>query len=247
MSKILEIKNLYVKVGRVNVLDNISFEVEVGEIAAIIGPNGAGKTTLFKAMLGILPYEGQIIWYEDIHRQTPRIGYVPQKLDFDRTFPLTVKEFFLLKSNLNGFWFPSSDIHTEIEEALKLTNSNHLADKQIGQLSAGELQKVFIAYAIYGKPELLLFDEPTSGIDIGSETTVYSLLHKISKELHLTMLLISHDLSVVFEHATQVICLNKQLYCSGVPQNILTPEQLQMLYGGSTAFYGHVHKDTHHD
>jgi zinc transport system ATP-binding protein len=241
MTKILEIKNLSVKLGRVTVLENISFEINKGEVVAIIGPNGAGKTTLFKAILGIVPFDGQIIWEGDVERPKPRLGYVPQRLDYDRTFPLTVKEFFLLKSKRTGFWFPSDAALSGIDEAMSLTNCNHLINKQIGQLSAGELQKVFIAYAIYEKPELLLFDEPTSGIDIGGETTVYSLLHKVSTELNLTILLISHDLSVVFEHANQVICLNKTLCCYGTPHNILTPQHLKRLYGESSAFYSHAH------
>lgn len=236
MKPILEVKNLSVSFGSNEILKDISFQLNEGEIAAIIGPNGAGKTTLFKAILGFIPYKGEIKWLDSIS-----FGYVPQKLEFDRTFPLTVKELFLLKSSKYHFWFPATNINKLILDSLEQTSSTHMLNKRIGQLSAGEVQRVFIAYAIFGKPKLLLFDEPTSGIDIGGELTVYSFLHKIAKETNMTILMISHDISIVFEHVDQVICLNKDLYCYGAPQKILTPEQLQKLYGGPIAFYEHEH------
>lgn len=219
-------------------VDKISFAAEEGKISAIIGPNGAGKTVLFRALLGVLPYEGEIIWHKK-----PTLGYVPQRLEFDRTFPLTVKELLLLKAKRADFWLPQERILKETVNVLNHTRAAHLLDKRVGKLSGGELQRVLIAYAIFGQSNFLLFDEPLSGIDIEGEMTIYGLIKHLAKELNLTVLFISHDLNIVYEYADSVICLNKKLFCSGVPEKILTPEQLKTLYGTPIAFYLHKHEE----
>lgn len=236
MSPLFEVKDLSVTIGKTPVLEGVSFTVEPGDVVAIIGPNGAGKTTLLKALLGAVPYEGRIIWH-----QIPRIGYVPQRFNFDRTFPLTVEELFLMKSGARSLWAPAAGRREKIKKALSHTEVDHLEKRKLGELSSGELQRVFIAYGIYGSPQLLFFDEPTAGIDIGAEMTVYGLLRDIAAELELTMLLVSHELSVVYTYARKVICLNKTMSCFGPPQTVLTPEQLQKLYGAGADFYGHGH------
>jgi len=232
----LEIKNLTVKMGGQRILDDISFNVEKGDVVAVIGPNGAGKTTLLKALMGLLPYEGEVIWH-----QIAKIGYVPQRFAFDRTFPLTVEELFLLKTGQKSFWFPSPLQKADITKALSHTQVESLLKQKIGQLSTGQLQRVFIAYALFGEPDLLLFDEPTAGIDIGAEMTVYNLLQEISREQKLTMMIVSHELNVVFRYATNVVCLNRRLACYGTPSEALSSEQLHKLYGPHTAFYTHDH------
>lgn len=232
----LEVKNLSVKFADITALEGISFNIEEGNISAIIGPNGAGKTVLFRALLGILPYEGEIVWHKK-----PLFGYVPQRLEFDRTFPLTVRELLLLKNKENNFWLPKGQELKEVINALSHTRTSHLLDKQVGRLSGGELQRVLIAYALFGKPNFILFDEPSSGIDIEGEMTIYGLIKHLVKELNLTALLISHDLNVVYEYADEVICLNKKLFCSGAPEKILTPEQLKIVYGEPISFYLHKH------
>ncbi|HEX21285.1 MAG TPA: ATP-binding cassette domain-containing protein, partial [Actinobacteria bacterium] len=157
--------------------------------------------------------------------------------------PLTVEELFLLKTGRRSFWWPSSLQKADIVKALSHTQVESLRKQKIGQLSTGQLQRVFIAYALFGQPDLLLFDEPTAGIDIGAEMTVYNLLQKISREHKLTMMIVSHELNVVFRYATNVVCLNKRLACYGTPSEALSSEQLQKLYGPHTAFYAHNHKD----
>ncbi len=236
---LFEVKNLSVKLDEQPILKNISFPVEKGDIVAIIGPNGAGKTTLLRAILGIIPYQGEIIWH-----LSPKIGYVPQRFDFDHTYPLTVEELFLLKGR-QSFWLPNKNQRLEVEKALSHTQVQALKNKKIGQLSAGQLQRVFIAYALYGQPDLLLFDEPTAGIDIGAEMTIYGLLKEVSQELNLTMLLVSHELNIVYQYASQVVCINQQLSCFGIPRQVLSPEQLQLLYGKHTSFYEHNHLSNH--
>lgn len=234
----LEIKDLTVKIGGRRILDEVSFNVEKGDVVAVIGPNGAGKTTLLKALMGLIPYEGDIIRHE-----IAKIGYVPQGFAFDHNFPLTVEELFLLKTNNKSFWRPSIGQRADISKALSHTQAEPLRHQKIGELSTGQLQRVFIAYALFGHPDLLLFDEPTAGIDIGAEISVYNLLQEINHEQKLTMMLVSHELNVVYRYATNVVCLNKRMACYGTPSQALTPEHLQELYGPHTAFYAHDHKD----
>lgn len=235
MAKILEVKNLTVRYGKETVLENISFTVEEGEVFGIIGPNGAGKTTLFRAMLGLVPYEGEIIWHKKA-----RMGYVPQKLDFDRTLPLTGEELLLLRRG-KGFWFPSEETSQDIRNALGHVQATHLAKKRIGEISGGELQRLLIAYAIYGKPEVLLFDEPTSGIDLAGEATVYNLVRHLAGEYKLSVFLISHDINILYTFVDHVLCLNRNLLCSGAPKEVLTEEQLKRLYGQNIQLYEHKH------
>lgn len=236
MPLFLEVKNLSAKYDKNSALNSVSFSIEEGDSLAVIGPNGAGKTTLLKSLLGSIDYEGEIIWHKK-----PKIGYVPQRFDFDRTIPLTVLEFFLLSKSDKDFWFPSRQAIAEITQALNHVNAYKLINRRIGELSSGEFQRVLIAHAIFGNPNILFFDEPTTGIDIEGEITIYSLLKHLAKELSLTLVLISHDLNIVFEYANKVVCLNKKMLCSGSPAHILTPEHLSELYGGTVGFYRHDH------
>jgi len=238
---LLEVKNLTVILNHDLIIDNLSFSLNKGDVLAIIGPNGAGKTILFKALLGIIPSRGEIKWGEKV-----KIGYVPQRLDFDRSNPLTVYELFLLKEK-GSFLFKSSNKTKErFQKALSETGVEYLLDKSLMDLSLGEFQRILIAYALLDNPDVLFFDEPTAGIDVGAEGTIYSLLKKIADSRVLTMLIISHDLNIVYKYADSVLCLNKKMLCYGAPQIVLTPEQLENLYKGDTAFYKHKHKELEH-
>jgi len=221
---ILEVENLSVKLGGREIIKNLSFKVKEGEIVTILGPNGAGKTTLLKALLGMLPYKGKIRWEKGIKK-----GYVPQRLPFVRDFPLTVKEFFKLKES-------SESKINKIVESMKLKK---FLERKIGNLSSGEFQRTLIAWALLKNPKVLLFDEPIAGIDISGEETIYSLLLKLKEKRKLTILLVTHDLSVVFKFASYVICLNKQPICQGYPKKVLTPKALQKMYGTEIKFYSH--------
>ncbi len=234
---ILSVKNLTVDFNGSPVLSNISFSVKKGETFVIIGPNGAGKTVLFKALLGLIPYRGEIKWQGNI-----RIGYVPQRLGISHDFPLIVEEFLQLSPPknsreelyrvLNFVGFKGDEHHLEY----------HFLSRKLGLLSSGELQRVLIASAMLDKPDVLLFDEPTSGVDIGSEEAIYERLKKLNKEESFTMLLISHDLSVVHKFATNVLCLNNKAVCFGEPSAAITPEVLNELYGKDRALYKHNHE-----
>jgi len=225
MKKILEVKNLRVKLGNEEIIRDVSFDVKEGDIITILGPNGAGKTVLLKTLLGIYPYKGKIRWKEGI-----KIGYVPQRLPFIKDFPLSVEEFFKLKN-------ASKKEMNEILHAVGLKEK--FLDKNIGGVSSGEFQRILIAWALVKNPDVLLFDEPVTGIDISGGETIYSLLLKLKKKRKITILLITHDLSVVFRFSNYVICLNKCPTCQGHPKKVLTPKALQKLYGTEVKFYSH--------
>ncbi len=233
---LLSVKNLTVSYGDKVVVENVSFELNRRDILAVIGPNGSGKTTLMKAILALVPATGEIHWPEKT-----RCGYVPQRFDFDRTFPLTVAEAFLLRLGHN-FWWRDVRSNQEIKAALEQVGALSLLDQRIGDLSGGQLQRVLIAYSLLGKPEILFFDEPATGIDLGGEETVYNLIHKLVHEAGLTVIFISHDLDVVYRHATAVICLNRKMVCHGAPRQVLTGEMLEQIYGQYVGAYQHQHK-----
>lgn len=236
--KILEVENLSVSFDGQSVLENVNFTLAKGEVLAVIGPNGSGKSIMFRALLGLIPYSGKIIW-----RLGLKIGYVPQKLAIDRGLPLTVREFLGLKSSSKENILQalaSVGINTGPENEHHL--EHHILNRRMGLLSGGEFQRVLIAWSLVDYPDVLLFDEPTTGIDIGGEETIYNLLHELQDKRNLTIILISHDLNVVYRYANSVICLNKQQVCFGEPHAVLNPDELSSLYGGEAKFYHHKHE-----
>ena len=232
--KILETKELAVSFDSFNVFHDISFDIHRGEVMAVVGPNGSGKTVLFRALLGLIPFQGAVSWAKGI-----KIGYVPQKLFVDSQFPVSVGDFFKFKTKseeavveaLNSVGFTGDFGHLK----------HQLLGKKMGALSGGQFQRVMIAWSILNKPDILLFDEPTSGIDVGGEETIYNLLHKLQKSSHLAIILISHDLNIVYKYADKVLCLNKEAVCYGPPHEVLNTANLSQLYGGETKFYEHKH------
>lgn len=225
---IFEAKNLSVSIGNQKILDNVSFSLEKGDSMAVIGPNGSGKTTLFRAILGALPYSGQILREPNLS-----IGYVPQKMDLERDLPITVGEFFDLKKAA----IKSGKIYSK-EQILSFVNlPSEFSYKRIGELSSGEFQRVLIAFAVLDNPKILLFDEPTANVDIAGQETVYELLHRLQYTYNLTLVLISHDLTVVYRYANKVLCLNHTQVCYGIPNEVLTPQELTKLYGGGKLYH----------
>ena len=226
MNQILSVKDLKVQFNSEPVLSDVTFSLEKGMALAIVGPNGAGKSVLFRALLGLVPYQGDVEWQKEI-----KIGYVPQKLFIEHELPLTVKEFLRFKGK-----------DKEIKEVVSLVGlkDKTLLERPLGFLSGGELQRVLVAWAIIGKPDVLLFDEPASGIDIKGEETIYNLIFKLHKERGLTVLLISHDIDVVYKYADVVLCLNRVLVCFGTPEEALTASSIKKLYG-EAALVRHKH------
>jgi zinc transport system ATP-binding protein len=236
MSKtVLEVKNLTVDFGSgAVVLDRVSFTVQKGQALAVIGPNGAGKSVLFRALLGLVNFSGEVRWQEGV-----KIGYVPQKLPIDRDMPITVMEFLLLKSR--NFWRPSRHFLEHLHHELRLVGlSENILKLPLSALSGGELQRLLIAWVMLKHPDVLLFDEPTAGVDVGFEETIYNVIRKMQQERGTTVMVISHDLNVVYRFADIVLCLNKKLLCLGKPKEALRPDELAQLYGEG-AFYRHDH------
>ena len=229
-SILLEVKNLNVELEGEKIIENLSFQVKKGEFYIILGPNGAGKTTLFKALLKLIPSRGEIKWKTD----NLKIGYLPERLSRDKfkELPMSVRDFYKFKE-------PSVKKILEMLEFVGL-NKNVL-DKDAGNLSSGQYQRMLIGWALLKNPQILFFDEPTTGIDIGGEETIYSLLKKFWQEKGLTVFLITHDLNVVYGYSTNVLCLYKKGVCSGPPREVLTPELLEKLYGNKIKFYKHTH------
>ena len=216
-------------------VQGVSLQVEKGKIVTLIGPNGSGKSTTAKIALGIYKkIDGEVEKY------TNKIGYVPQKISIDWTLPLRVKDFMVLTDNLDD---------RTISEALSLTGVIHLKDKNLGDLSGGEFQRVLLARAISKKPELLVLDEPVQGVDFTGEIALYELIKKISEELSCGILLISHDLHVVMSATDFVVCLNGHVCCSGTPQVVAKNDQYQELFGDRASkilsLYEHKHDHTH--
>jgi len=223
---LLQVKDLSVILEDKKILENVSFELKSGEVLAVVGPNGAGKSVLLKTLLGLIPKtSGEIIWQDGI-----KIGYLPQRFHVDFYLPMTVREFLELKPNPKY----------SLDEVLKLININpDWLKRRLSHLSSGELQKVLLAWAILDKPQILLFDEPTENVDVVSQKSIYDLFHNFQDELNISIILVSHDLHIVYRYASQVLCLNQKMICHGEPQ-ILTTEVLSELYGDH-AFFRHNH------
>lgn len=227
MTTMLHVEDLAVAFGDVDVLRGLSFDVDKGDSLAIIGPNGSGKTVLFKALIGSLPFRGQIRWAAGV-----RIGYVPQKLDLERDLPITGHDLLVAKRRV-----VESDQDIEVLVArVGLSGETH---KPIGTLSGGQFQRLLVALALVGTPDVLLLDEFTAGVDVPGHQRLSELVHGLRTEHGLTVLSISHDLSVVYRSATNVLCLSLDHPCIGPPRKILTPARLEEIYGAPVEF--HVH------
>lgn len=243
----LKVTNLTVELDGHTILEDISFTTETGSVTAVIGPNGAGKSVLIKCILKLLPKKsGEIeimgINHDNYHRIAPLISYIPQNIHVDRLFPLTVNGLFSLKSPR-----PIGMNNVEKQrmyDLLDKTNTAHLINNRLSVLSGGQLQRIILAYSLMDTPKILLLDEPAAGIDVEGQDTIYSLLSRIQKEEKLTMILVSHELQIVMNYATQVLCLNKKLMCAGTPHKVLTNETLQNMYGTNVGHFLHDHNET---
>jgi len=237
--KILKVSGLNVTLNNHKILEDISFEVKRDDTLAIIGPNGAGKTVLFKCLLDLLPYTGKVEWAKDA-----AIGYVPQRVNVEKDLPLTVEEFLKIKEKSRD---KIEDILKQVGFGSKsgpdlMHRGKRLMATRLGVLSGGEFQRVLIAFALLGKRNVLLFDEPTSGVDVSAEETVYALIERLKNETDLTIIFISHELGVVYQHAASVLCLNKEKVCFGPPREVIDKENLRKLYGEDV----HIHHHNDH-
>ena len=234
---LVKLKNAGIKQNDKWLVKGVSLEVEKGKIVTLIGPNGSGKSTTAKIALGIYKeFEGTV------EKFTNKIGYVPQKISIDWTLPLRVADFMVLTDDLDK---------GDINEALALTGVDHLIDKNLGNLSGGEFQRVLLARAISRKPELLVLDEPVQGVDFTGEIALYQLIKKISEKLNCGILLISHDLHTVMSATDHVVCLNGHVCCSGSPIDVAKNKEYKALFGDQASqtlsIYEHKHDHVHSD
>ena len=235
----IEVRDLTLVRDGHRVLEDVSMNVRAGETAMLIGANGSGKTTLLKAVLGLLPYQkGWVrVFGIKLNKVRGEIGYVPQAATFDKTFPVTAAE--VVGMNLWNAGLQDEERRARVVWALEQVQARSFAKEQIGELSGGQLQRVLIARAVARRPRLLILDEPATGIDAQGEEEFYGLLRRLKAEQELTVLMVSHDVDVVYRYATHVVCLNGKLVCEGAPKEALTEETFRQMYGDDQSLYRH--------
>ena len=214
-----------VRLGSTQVLEHINLHVHCGELTAIIGPNGAGKTTLLRAMLGEIPHTGELRFAPAGAEGcvlVPRVGYVPQRLDFDPASPVSVTDLFAAASATLPVWLGTGAASRRLaREALARVGVADLADSRLGHLSCGQLQRVLLALALEPLPDLLLLDEPVSGVDRAGTAVFYEIVGGLRRQFDLSIILISHDLAEVAQHADRLVFLNRTILADGAPAQVL--------------------------
>ncbi|MEQ6203460.1 metal ABC transporter ATP-binding protein [Sulfitobacter sp. HNIBRBA2951] len=236
---LLEVEGVSVRYGAKTVLSHVSLRVDAGEIVTIVGPNGSGKTSLLRAIIGaVTPAKGRVMRGDGV-----RIGYVPQKLHVDETLPITVSRFLKLPGNV-----AADDIH----HALSQAGVSELSNAQLSQLSGGQFQRVMLARALIGQPDLLLLDEATQGLDQRGSASFYKQIEQVRRDTGCAILMISHELHVVMSASDRVICLNGHVCCEGTPAVVASAPEYRALFGsgtgGALALYRHEHDHGHdHD
>ena len=237
----IEIEGVSVRLGGVPILDDVHASVPMGKLCALVGPNGAGKTTLLLTMLGLVPHTGQVRFCGcGPHGSgVPRIGYVPQRLDFDRATPISTLDFLCLAMQDRPLFLGRRRAaRRKAGAALARVAVEHLAARSLGQLSGGELQRVLLAQVLVEEPHVILLDEPVSGVDAAGEQLFLDLVREITASGEHTVLMVSHDLSVVAERAEHVIGLKGTVVCQGPPHQALTTANLLKLFGVSVHHMG---------
>ena len=233
---LIQVEDLTVRYGASTALSGVSLHVEPGEIVTIVGPNGSGKTSLLRAIIGaVKPAKGRVI-----HGSGVKIGYVPQNLHIDETLPITVSRFLKL---------PSYVAVADISDALTQAGVPDLAKAQLSQLSGGQFQRVLLARALIGKPDLLLLDEATQGLDQRGSASFYQQIETVRQDTGCAILMISHELHVVMSASDRVICLNGHVCCEGTPAVVASAPEYRALFGtgtgGALALYRHKHDHSH--
>jgi zinc transport system ATP-binding protein len=233
---LLKAKDVSYKVDKQLILNNVSIEIKKQDFITIIGPNGAGKTSLLKILLGITkPTKGNVDKQKNL-----KIGYLPQKIHIDNSIPISVRYFLKLNKNID---------ENKLEEVIKETQINKIADKQIHQLSGGEKQRLLLANALINDPDLLILDEPDQNLDISGQLQFYDMLNGIYKKRKMAILLVSHDLHMVMSSTKQVICLFHHICCSGKPETISKNPEFTSIFGKDMSklmsVYNHYHNHSH--
>ena len=234
----LRVENLSVRIGGDCILSNVNLHVHCGELVALIGPNGAGKSTFLKAVLGQRDYEGVIAFSEPGQRsKKPRIGYVPQSPAFDPSDPVSVADLFACcMSRRPAFLGLGKSMRALVLECLERVHGEELIDKRVGTLSGGELQRVLLALALEPMPNILILDEPLSGVDVEGMETLMDMLDEIRKNFDLSILMTTHDFSLLPRYANQVVLIDRGILIQGEPEAVLHSAEFAQAFhmkGGS--------------
>ncbi len=224
--KCFKIEDLSVKMGKNVIIKNINLHIHNGEITALIGPNGAGKSTLFKALIGDIPYSGKFIYHNSLNPKKPRIGYVPQKMELEPSSPISVLDLFSTSITRIPVWLTyTKKSRLAVRRFLGMVKAEHLAEKRLGDLSGGELQRVLLALALNPLPDLLLLDEPFSAVDQSDLEGFYSLVQNLVKEYDFAAIIVSHDLSSAAKYAGTMIFLNHSVQSIGTPEQVFADDK----------------------
>lgn len=231
-----KIEDFSVTFGSTKILEDINLHIHCGELTAIIGPNGAGKSTLLKAMLGDIRHAGNLKFLDakGKHSGHPVIGYVPQHLSLDTGTPTSVLDLFMVCNFKTPAWlFSTKNIKKKVTESLSVVEADYLINRKIGALSGGELQRVLLALALDPTPDLLLLDEPVSGIDQNGLELFYNTVSELRKKYDLSIILVSHDLDLVEKFADRVILINGTVLCNGSPEEVFNDEKTSKVFNMS--------------
>ncbi len=229
-----KIEDFSVKIGRLTIFDHVNIHIHCGQLTALIGPNGAGKSTLLKAILGEVPHGGSLHYVDAKGKHTghPVIGYVPQYLRFDVSSPTSVMDIFMACLTRRPVWLCSAkSLRPRVLRSLERVRAAHLIDRRLGALSGGELQRVLLALALDPMPDLLLLDEPVSGVDQNGLELFYEIVADLREKEDMAIILISHDLNMVAKHADQVVLMNKGVVMSGTPEEVFADQRTKKIFG----------------
>lgn len=228
----LRIQDLSVKIGNTQILDNVTLHVHCGELVALIGPNGAGKSTLLKAILGQQECNGVISFSVPGQRnRKPKIGYVPQSPSFDPGDPITVADLFACCMDKRpAFLGVSKRMREKVLDCLDRVHGTDLIDKRVGTLSGGELQRILLALALEPLPNILILDEPLSGVDVEGMHILMDMLDEIRREYDLSILMTTHDFATMRTYADQVVLIDHGMVCQGTPVEVLNSDEFSKVF-----------------
>ncbi|WP_094603666.1 Zinc import ATP-binding protein ZnuC [Sporomusa silvacetica DSM 10669] len=229
-----KIENFNVTFGNTQIFHDVNLHIHCGELTALIGPNGAGKSTLLKAILGEVKHSGVLKYFDakGVHSGHPLIGYVPQYLNFDLSTPTSVLDLFTAYLTNIPCWLTSSKrIRDRVSQILVKVKAEHLINRRLGALSGGELQRVLLALSLEPIPDLLLLDEPVSGIDQNGLELFYNIVSDLRANHDLSIILISHDLNLVAKYADRVVLLNGTVICNGTPEEVFNDARTRNVFG----------------
>ena len=231
-----KIEDFSVKIGRLTIFDHVNIHIHCGQLTALIGPNGAGKSTLLKAILGEVPHGGSLHYVDAKGKHTghPVIGYVPQYLRFDVSSPTSVMDIFMACLTRRPVWLCSAkSLRPRVLRSLERVRAAHLIDRRLGALSGGELQRVLLALALDPMPDLLLLDEPVTGLDPVMTNEMYQLIRRINREQNVTIIMVSHDIRNILPDATHILQLDQKQVFFGPMDEYLKTEAGKQFLGGA--------------